>query len=278
MLRENTLWGIRDKEAEAFELLREHEPSEGYYVAYSGGKDSTVILDLVRRSGVKYDAHYNITTADPPELVYHIRSQPDVTCERPVMSMWQLIPHKLMPPTRVARYCCAVLKERGGQERTVITGVRAAESAKRRKRSRIETCYKDSTRKYLNLILDWATGEVWEYIHARRLDYCTLYDEGFRRLGCICCPLSGWRRQRQEAERWPKYKLLYIKAFDSLVKRRRMQGKPCEWRDGFDVWDWWTSPIANKKSVGSERSLFAEPPSSWLTVSNPRAAETETMP
>ena len=123
MLCENTLFGLRDKEAEAFDLLRLHEPPEGYYVAYSGGKDSTVILDLVRRSGVKYDAHYNVTTVDPPELVYHIRKQADVVCGRPVMSMWELIPRKLMPPTRIVRYCCDVLKERGGKGRTIITGV-----------------------------------------------------------------------------------------------------------------------------------------------------------
>ena len=71
-------------------------------------------------------------------------------------------------------------------------------------------------------------------------------------------PVERLAKATPGAERWPKYKLLYIKAFDSLVKRRRMQGKPCEWHDGFDVWDWWTSPIANKKSVGPERSLFPE--------------------
>ena len=134
MLRENTLFGLRDKESEALDLLRQHEPPEGYYVAYSGGKDSTVILDLVRRSGVKYDAHYNVTTADPPELVYHIRRQPEVICDRPTMSMWELIPKMGIPPTRMTRYCCAVLKERAAHGRTVITGVRAAESVSRRKR------------------------------------------------------------------------------------------------------------------------------------------------
>ena len=70
MLIENTLFGIEDKVAIALDMLRTFEPPEGYYVAYSGGKDSTVILDLVRRSGVKYDAHYNRTTVDPPDCPF----------------------------------------------------------------------------------------------------------------------------------------------------------------------------------------------------------------
>lgn len=256
MLRENTLFGLRDKESEALDLLRQHEPPEGYYVAYSGGKDSTVILDLVRRSGVKYDAHYNITTVDPPELVYHIRKQADVACERPAMSMWELIPRKLMPPTRIVRYCCDVLKERGGRGRTVVTGVRAAESVRRRKRQKVEKSTKDPLTSYLHLVFDWSTAEVWEYIHARGLDYCSLYDEGFKRLGCICCPMGGWRKQLQEAERWPKYKALYLMTFERLIARRLVLGKPCMWRTGADVWDWWTSPRACKDE--GTASLFEE--------------------
>lgn len=258
MLRENTLFGLRDKEAEAFDLLRLHEPPEGYYVAYSGGKDSTVILDLVRRSSVKYDAHYNVTTVDPPELVYHIRKQADVVCERPAMSMWELIPKMGIPPTRIMRYCCKYLKERGGAGRTVITGVRAAESIKRRSRSKIETSRDDKTKLFMHLVFDWSTSEVWEYIHTRKLNYCSLYDEGFRRLGCICCPLGSWRKQLKEAERWPRYKALYIRAFDRLIAHRLERGKPCEWRSGRDVWDWWTSPRAGKSETDGTTPLFEE--------------------
>jgi len=68
MLKEADLFGERDRVAIAIECIREHCPPEGLYVAFSGGKDSMVILDLVKAAGVKYDAHFNKTTVDPPAV------------------------------------------------------------------------------------------------------------------------------------------------------------------------------------------------------------------
>ena len=66
MLIENTLLGTVNKEETAMQRLRSFEPEDGYYVAFGGGKDSIVVLDIAKRSGVKYDAHYTITSVDPP--------------------------------------------------------------------------------------------------------------------------------------------------------------------------------------------------------------------
>lgn len=120
MLIENTLFGKINKVEQAIAKIRLHEPANGYYVAFSGGKDSCVILDLVKRAGVKFDAHINLTTVDPPEVIRFVRQQyPEVTIEKPKMSMKKLIEKKGILPTRLARYCCAEYKERGGIGRSL---------------------------------------------------------------------------------------------------------------------------------------------------------------
>lgn len=128
--------------------LQEFEPKEGYYLAFSGGKDSVVIKALADMAGVKYDAHYSLTTVDPPELVQFIKEHhSDVEIDIPRdadgnrVTMWNLIPRKVMPPTRLVRYCCAELKERGGDGRLCITGVRWAESANRKNNQGVVTIY-----------------------------------------------------------------------------------------------------------------------------------------
>lgn len=120
------------KEKRAIEYLKAFEPeTEPYYLCYSGGKDSDVIRILASLAGVKHDIVNNHTTVDAPETVRYIRSIPNVQISYPKETMWQLIVRKMMPPTRMMRYCCAELKERGGKGRVKITGVRKAESASR---------------------------------------------------------------------------------------------------------------------------------------------------
>mgnify|MGYP003377250662 FL=1 len=113
--------------------------SEGYYLAFSGGKDSQVIYQLAVMAGAKFTAHYHITTVDPPELFYFIRKEyPDVYMDKPETTMWDLIVKKGFPPTRMVRYCCSDLKERGGAGKFVLTGVRWEESRKRKNRKLVE--------------------------------------------------------------------------------------------------------------------------------------------
>lgn len=123
----------KEKEQRAIEYLRIFEPkSEAYYLCYSGGKDSDCIRILAELSGVNYEIHHNLTTVDAPETIKYIRSIPGVIIDRPPLTMSQLIVKKKFPPTRIQRYCCEHLKERGGQGRLKIMGVRWAESPNRK--------------------------------------------------------------------------------------------------------------------------------------------------
>ena len=137
---------VRDKVEIAIKRLQAFEPPEGYYVAFSGGKDSQCVYHLCQMAGVKFDAHYAVTSVDPPELVRFIKDNyPDVKFERQYdkdgkpITMWSLIPEKRMPPTRIVRYCCEKLKESNGEGRFTLTGVRWGESRNRKENQGIIT-------------------------------------------------------------------------------------------------------------------------------------------
>ena len=254
----------------AIERIRHFEPKEGYYLAFSGGKDSIVCKELLEMAGVKYDAHYNVTTVDPPELVQYIKKyHSEVAFNIPEVTMWKLIPKKKMPPTRMVRYCCEALKEGGGEGRFVVTGVRWSESPKRKttrnivelqsrskakavveaqqvflmsdneeKRRMVETCIKRG--KYvLNPIIDWTDQDVWQFIRDRNLPYCELYDQGFTRLGCVGCPLAGRKQMTKELNRWPQYRKAYLKAFEEMLIVRKENDMVTKWKTGDEVMEWW---------------------------------------
>lgn len=283
MLRQTDMMGVtHDKVQRAIDRLRAFEPPEGYYVAFSGGKDSQCIYHLCKQADVKFDAHYSVTSVDPPELVRFIREQyPDVSRDvphdkdgRPV-TMWSLIARHTMPPTRLVRYCCEELKEAGGKGRLVVTGVRWAESVNRSKkqgivntfngqtlnddntetRRYVEQCYR--TRKTLiNPIVDWSTEDVWEYLNdVAKVPHCSLYDEGFARLGCIGCPLAGAKRQKEELARWPIYRENYLHAFEQMVenlppdKRRKFTSAQA-------VMDWWLHERSSEKPLEGQINIL----------------------
>lgn len=262
----------KDKVEKAIMRLQAYEPEEGYFLCFSGGKDSCVIKALADMADVKYDAHYSVASVDPPELVRFIKDyHPDVIFDIPhdkdgkPISMWSLIPKKSMPPTRIVRYCCQYLKENNGhgKGRLKVTGVRWAESVRRKKSHGevtimdkkaskfieeelsdlevsetpqggvklpldsfdkntqvVEMCYRTHTTT-INPIVDWDDAEVWEFIKEYKIPYCCLYDEGFKRLGCIGCPMGSKQQREHEFERWPKYKNLYMIAFQKMIENRR---------------------------------------------------------
>ena len=146
-LIEQNLFGTIDKVQTAIDRLRAFEPKDRpYWLAFSGGKDSCVILELAKMAGVNFEAHYNVTSVDPPELVRFIKKQhPEVSFDIPhdrngkPVSMWSLIKNERMPPTRIQRYCCKHLKESSGKGTVTITGVRWAESSNRKNNQGVAT-------------------------------------------------------------------------------------------------------------------------------------------
>lgn len=281
-----------EKERIAIERLKAFEPeTEPYYLCYSGGKDSDVIRILAQLAGVKHEIHHNLTSVDAPETVNYVKSIPNVIIDIPHdkggnrVSMWSLIIKKGIPPTRLMRYCCSELKEKGGKGRLKITGVRAAESVNRAKkggmikilgkpktvvnyaddvgadykisdaggvimnmdnapnRRVVEHCYR-TTSTMLNPIIDWTDTDVWDFLKFYGCESNPLYQCGNKRIGCIGCPLQNTRGQIADFARYPKYKNLYINAFDKMLKQH--SEKKYSWQSGIDVFDWWTGQDSNQ--------------------------------
>ncbi len=235
----------------AIERLRTFEPPEGYYLSFSGGKDSMVIYDLAIRAGVKFDAHYNMTGIDPPELVYFIRKNyPGVLYEKPLENIWKLVEAKGLP-RRNARFCCEYLKEHSGAGRVVLTGVRWQESVRRQSRKMVEVCRNLKSKSFVHPIIDWTAsqkikngrvihgGDVWEYIKGNGLPYCGLYDDGFKRLGCVLCPMTSKLQAQRDIGRWPKIADAWRRAAGRFYDRGT-EGV-ARWGSAQEMFEWWIS-------------------------------------
>lgn len=229
----------KNKVEVAIELLKAWEPPEGFYGADSGGKDSVVVKDLSKVAQVKVDWHYCMSPIDPPEIHQFLKQHhPDTQWDYYARGFWKTVVKKGLP-TRRSRWCCEIIKEAGGLGRVSIVGNRRAEGRGRSK----QKCYGKHTKRdifYIRPIIDWSYEEVWEYIHTNNLVYCSLYDEGFKRLGCVLCPLANWHNRLLELERFPKIANLWRRACDRLVERRLAQGRD-KFVSGQELWDWWIS-------------------------------------
>lgn len=244
----------------AASLALQYDSTDGYYLAFSGGKDSQALYHIALLSGERFKAHMNLTSIDPPEVIRFVKNQyPEVHLIKPKESIYKIAEKLGILPTMRKRWCCQEYKEMAGAGKVTLIGIRHAESFRRSKRNEVEILnhkfsgsfeeleeYRETQRVkralrksrktegvniinaseelsvgcihgkesiIISPIIDWTEQDVWEFLNkVVETSHCILYDQGFKRIGCIGCPMSSFKHKQYENIRWPHVKRNWIKA------------------------------------------------------------------
>lgn len=224
---------MMELETEAIEfLLRETPDGETLFVGTSGGKDSIVTTDLVRRSGIPYELYHTLGGIDPPEVVRFLRRYyPETKYLRPRFSYWHNIQTK-NPPLINARWCCLKMRKEPSYKvphKYRVMGIRAEESSRRSKYTRVNyfefNRYGRPEHYQLYPIFHWTEADLWTYIEKYNLPYPDLYDQGFDRIGCIICPYHTKAQHELYRYKYPNIFKLFEKVVGKWYSRRKASGR-----------------------------------------------------
>lgn len=262
--------GLRKKMEYTLQLLQKaekialsYDQEDGFYLAFSGGKDSQALLHMAQLAGVKFRAHMNLTSVDPPEVIRFVRTNyKEVELNKPHKSIFRIAVEKQILPTQRVRWCCAEYKENAGAGKVTLIGIRRKESSRMAKRNEVEIsnrkfsgslddfeeyrqeqkakrarrrskkdgvnitnadneqtlgCINGKESLLISPIINWSERDVWEFLNdVVSVPHCSLYDEGWKRIGCIGCPMSSRKQKLFEIKRYPHVKRNWIKAIKAI--------------------------------------------------------------
>lgn len=253
--------GLENKIANSIEFLKRGENlalqmnKEGYFLAFSGGKDSQVLLWLANQAGVKYRAYYSVTTNDPPANVRFIRDNyHEITFLHPKENFYKLV-EKHGLPVMHKRFCCSILKETAGVGYVTLVGVRRAESVKRqhytdfaiiskRKEHQNQTktleevtaaehqCIKGKDKILIRPMLEYTEADVWEIIEAFDLPRNPCYQHTTR-VGCMFCPFVSTKQIEMYEQMYPRAK---AKIIASLARYRSKGSYGLSAEEYYEIW------------------------------------------
>lgn len=261
---------LRKKMLHSVELLQKaekialnYDAEQGYFLAFSGGKDSQALYHIAQLAGVRFNGHMNLTSVDPPEVIRFVKKNyPEVELKKPGKSIFQSAVERQILPTMRVRWCCAEYKETAGAGKVTLIGIRKAESSRRAKRNEVEInnrkfsgdldgleeyrqeqkakrirrksredgvnitnadeeqtlgCIHGKESLLISPIIYWTEQDVWEFLNdVVKVPHCSLYDEGWHRIGCIGCPMSSHKQKMLENERYPHVRRSWIKAIKAI--------------------------------------------------------------
>ena len=229
----------------AEKLALQLDPENGFYLAFSGGKDSQTLYHIAKLAGVKFKAHMSLTSIDPPAVIRFVKSNyPDVELIKPKLSIYDMALKKHILPTMRKRWCCAEYKEVYGAGSVTLIGIRKAESVRRSKRDEFSigesvwgaksytgyfdqfsdhkesevSCMGNGKEKILlSPILNWADADVWNFLNGYGIEHCSLYDEGYKRIGCILCPMPSRKSKIRDIKAFPHVKKKWESTIEKLI-------------------------------------------------------------
>jgi len=246
------------------QMALDFDPCNGFSLAFSGGKDSQALYHIAVMAGVKFKAHMNLTSVDPPEVIRFVKKNyPDVSFNRPKISIYNMAKNKNVLPTQRIRWCCAEYKEMNGDGKITLLGIRKAESVRRSKREEVSTsikgkrneqtfdqfsehketmigCVRGNDKIMISPIINWTDNDVWNFLNINAIKHCELYDNGYSRIGCILCPMANIKVKRMDIEKYPHVKKNWIKVIQNLIDTGHAPKEVIENGTEFGF-EWWLS-------------------------------------
>lgn len=255
------------------QMALDYDPDNGFYLAFSGGKDSQVLYHIAKMAGVKFKAHMNLTSIDPPDVIRFVKKKyPDVELIKPEMSIYDMAKKTGVLPTMRIRWCCAKFKEMSGAGKVTLIGIRKAESSRRSKREEIEisnrkfsgnfdqwsehkekmvTCVNGKDKILVSPIIYWTERDVWDFLNGNHIEHCNLYDRGYKRIGCILCPMSSYKQKIREMNDYPHVARNWIKTIKWLKENKWIINRQLS-ADEQMAFNWWISGKSFKQYYADE--------------------------
>lgn len=153
------------------------------------------------------------------------------------------------------------LKKCQGGGKVTLIGIRNQESARRSKRKEVSTqikgtrteetfdqwsehkekmvaCASGKDKILISPIINWTERDVWEFLNSNNIPHCSMYDEGYKRIGCILCPMSNRKQKIRDCKRFPHVRHKWIQTIQKLIDAGYINHNFQDAEFGFN---WWIS-------------------------------------